>query len=67
MTALEVLGVVGRDEAVFQGLEADARLLGLALGPVVAVEADLGGVGEVRPELDGEGAEVVSTARRRSG
>jgi len=46
------LGVVGRAEAVVERLEADAGLLRLALGPLVAVEADPDGKRRVGHRLD---------------
>jgi hypothetical protein len=50
--------VVEGGEAVIQCGEPDPRLRGLALGPLVAVEAQLGGVREIRAELQEERAEV---------
>jgi hypothetical protein len=48
-----------RGERVVQRGEADPGFGGLALGPVVAVDAQLGVVGEVGAELEEERAEVV--------
>ena len=50
--------VVDRGERVVHRGEPDPGLGGLALGPVVPVEAQLGVVGEVGAELDEERAEV---------
>ena len=50
--------VVDSGEPVVQGGEPDPRLRGLAFGPLVAVEAQLGVVGEVGAELQEERAEV---------
>jgi len=46
--ALQRLGVLARQHAVVQRLELDATLAQLALGVLVAVDAQLGVVGEVR-------------------
>ena len=46
-------------KAVVERLEGDARLGCLPLGPLVAVDAQLGVVGEVGAELEEERAEVV--------
>jgi hypothetical protein len=51
--------VADRGEAVVQCLEPDAGPGGLPLGPVVAVDAQLGVVGEVGAELQEERAEVA--------
>lgn len=51
--------VVGGDEPVVEGLEADSCLGRLALGEVMPVQADLGRVGKVGPELEEERPEVV--------
>ena len=48
-----------RGEPVVQRLEPDPSLGGLAFGPLVAVDAQLGGVGEVGAELEEERAEVA--------
>src|SRR5215218_3035603 len=50
--------VLAGGEPVVQRLEPDAGLRGLAFGPLVAVDAQLGGVGEVGAELEEERAEV---------
>ena len=55
---LQRAGVLARGEAVVQGLEADPGPGGLPLGPFMAVDAQLGGIGEVGAELDEERAEV---------
>ena len=55
---LQRAGVLARGEPVVQGLEADPGPGGLPLGPLMAVDAQLGGIGEVRAELDEERAEV---------
>ena len=60
---LEPVHVLDRGEPVVQRLEADPGLGGLAFGSLVAVDAQLGGVGEVGAELEEERAEV---ARPRS-
>ena len=50
--------VVDRGEAIVQRGEIDAGLGGLALGPVVAIQAQPGIIGEIRAELEEERAEV---------
>ena len=45
-------------KAVVERLEGDARLGGLSLGPLVAVDAQLGVVGKVGRELEEERAEI---------
>ena len=57
--ALQRLGVGTRQHPVVQRLEGDATLAQLALGVLVAVDAQLCVVGEVRAELQEEGAEVL--------
>jgi hypothetical protein len=52
-------GVVAGREAVGQLSEADAGLECLPLGPLVAVDPDLGRVGEVGADLDERRAEVL--------
>jgi hypothetical protein len=54
--------VVDRGEPVVEGLEPDPGLGGLAFGPLVAIEAQLGGVGEVGAELEEERAEILVEA-----
>jgi hypothetical protein len=54
--------VVDGGEPGVQGGEPDCRLGGLAFGPLVAVEAQLGVVGEVGAELEEERAEIVVDA-----
>jgi len=49
--ALQRLGVLARQDAVVQRLEGDAALAQLALGVLVAVDAQLGVVGKVRAKL----------------
>ena len=56
--ALQAGRVVTRGEPVVEGLEADPGLGRLAFGPLVAVDAQLGVVGEVGAELDEERPEV---------
>jgi hypothetical protein len=60
--ALEAGRVRAREKAVVEGFEVDAGLGGLALGEVMPVETELGGIGEESPELDEEGAEVTVKA-----
>jgi len=60
--ALQRLGVGTGQHAVVQRLERDAALAQLALGVLVAVDAKLGVVGEVRTELQEEGTEVLVDA-----
>ena len=55
---LQPVHVVDGSEAVVQRLKADPRLGGLALGPLVAVNADFGGEREIGAELDKERTEV---------
>jgi hypothetical protein len=50
--------ILDRGEPVIQRLERDAGLGGLALGPLVAVDAQLGVVREIRAELHKERAEI---------
>jgi len=57
--ALQRLGVGARQHAVVQRLERDAAFGKLTLGVLVAVDAQLGVVGEVRAELQEERAEVA--------
>jgi hypothetical protein len=52
-------GIFDGGEAVVQRGEGDPGLGGLALDPLVAVETQLGVVGEIRAELQEERAEVV--------
>jgi len=54
--------LVDGGEPVVQGGEGDALLRGLPLGPLVAVDAQLGVVRKVGAELDEERAEVVVEA-----
>lgn len=60
--ALQCLGVRARQHAVVQRLEGDAALAQLAFGVLVAVDAELGVVGEVRTEFQEERAEVCVDA-----
>lgn len=60
--ALQRLGVGAGQHPVVQRLELDATLAQLALGVLVAVDAQLGVVGEVRAELQEERAEVLVDA-----
>lgn len=55
---LERLGLVARGEAVGQRREAEVLERGLAFGPLVAVDPDLGRIGEVGADLDEPGSEV---------
>ncbi len=55
---VDVAGLVERGEGVVQRGEPDPRLGSLPLGPLVAVEAQLGVVGEVGTELEEERTEV---------
>jgi hypothetical protein len=55
-------GIADRGEAVIECLEPEAGLGGLPLGPVVAVEAQLGVVRKVGAELEEERAEVIVDA-----
>lgn len=48
-------------EPIVEGLEVEAGLFGLTLGPLVAVDAAFPHVGEAGPELDEEGPEVESS------
>src|ERR1700690_3759701 len=50
--------VVAANESVIQRLESDPRLAQLALGVLVPVQAKLRVIGEVRTELEEEGAEL---------
>ena len=59
---LQPFGVIDRGEPVVQGFESDPGLGGLALGPMVAVEAQLGAEREVGAELQEERTEVVVDA-----
>ena len=59
---LQAVGVIDRGEPVVEGVERDPGLGGLALGPMVAVEAQLGVEREVGAELHEERAEVVIDA-----
>ncbi len=56
---LEATGVGAGREAVVERFEPDPCFGRLAFGPLVAVQADLGVVGEVRTELDEERPEVL--------
>jgi hypothetical protein len=56
---LEPLHVVDRSEPVVQRGEADPGLRGLALGPLVGVDTQLGGIGEVGGDLEEERTETV--------
>jgi hypothetical protein len=55
---LQPAGVIDGGEPVIECLEADPGPGGLPLGPLVAVDAQLGGVGEVGAELEEERAEI---------
>ena len=57
--ALQRLGVSAGQHAVVQRLERNTALAQLALGVLVAVDAQLGVVGEVRAELQEKGTEVL--------
>ena len=59
---LQCRHVIHGGEPVVQRLKADAGLGGLPLGPLVAVDAQLGGEREVRAELDEERPEVFIDA-----
>src|ERR1019366_8461699 len=54
--------VLTKSKAVIQRFERDARVGGLAFGPLVAVDAQLGVVGKVGAELDEEWPEVAVNA-----
>lgn len=56
---LQPVHIVDGGEPVVQRGEPDPGLGGLAFGPLVAVDAQLGGVGEVGAELDEERAEIL--------
>jgi len=56
---LQLGGVVGGGEPVGQLGEPDPGVSGLALGPLVPVDPDLGGVGEIRADFDERRAELL--------
>jgi hypothetical protein len=65
---LQRLGVLAPPDPVVERLEADAALLELTLGVLVAVDAKLGVVRKVRTEFQEERAEIlVRAVRSRSG
>jgi len=59
---LQPVHVVDHGEPIVERFEADTGLGGLAFGPFVAVDAQLGGVGEVGGKLDEEQAEILIEA-----
>ena len=59
---LQSTGVGAAQDAVVQGLEGDPFLGQLSLDVLVAVDAELGVVGEVGAELEEERAEVLVDA-----
>ena len=56
---LEAVGSVGGGKPVGQLGEGNPGPAGLALGPLVAVEPNLGGIGEVGADLDEAGSELT--------
>src|SRR3954468_10619561 len=55
---LQSLRIVAAQNAIVERFESDALLTQLALEPLMAIEAKLGVVGEIRAELEKEGAEI---------